>query len=300
MTGEHSKNQTQTKDTFGFKWAKRDTYESPAVLAEWQRWLFEKYLDNDPNNLNRILEKKPSRILDAGCGSAVSGTLFFGDALKEHEYVGVDISESVQVARDRFAEMGLPGEFVQSDLNSIPEDLGLFDVIFSEGVLHHTDSVKAAMQALAPRLAPGGYFLFYVYSKKAPVREFTDDFVREAISNMSDEDAWEALKPLTRLGKALGDLDVEFEVPDDIPVLGIEKGTYNLQRFFFYKICKAFYRPEYSEDEMNHINFDWFRPHNCHRHTPDEVREFCESAGLKVDRMHIGESGIAVIARQPG
>ncbi|MBI38509.1 MAG: SAM-dependent methyltransferase [Leptospiraceae bacterium] len=299
MTGEHSKNQTQTRDTFGFKWAKRDTYESPAVLAEWKRWLLEKYLDNEPANLEKILIRKPSRILDAGCGSAVSGTLFFGDSLNDHEYVGVDISDAVNVARDRFTEMGLPGTFVQSDLKTIPEELGKFDVIFSEGVLHHTDSVKDAIAALAPRLTPEGYFLFYVYSKKAPIREFTDDYVREAISDMSDDEAWEALKPLTRLGKVLGDLDVEFEVPDDIPILGIEKGTYNLQRFFFYKICKAFYRPEYSEDEMNHINFDWFRPHNCYRHTPEEIGDFCAAAGLQVERMHVGESGIAVIAR-PG
>ena len=174
--------------------------------------------------------------------------------MNDHEYVGVDISDAVNVARDRFTEMGLPGTFVQSDLKTIPEELGKFDVIFSEGVLHHTDSVKDAIAALAPRLTPEGYFLFYVYSKKAPIREFTDDYVREAISDMSDDEAWEALKPLTRLGKVLGDLDVEFEVPDDIPILGIEKGTYNLQRFFFYKICKAFYRPEYSEDEMKEID----------------------------------------------
>jgi arsenite methyltransferase len=47
---------------------------------------------------------------------------------------------------------------------------------------------------------------------------------------------------------------------------------------------------------MNHINFDWYRPKNCHRHTPDEIAGFCGSAGLKIQRLHVEESGITVIA----
>ena len=34
-----SANQRQTSDAFGFKWSRRDTYESPAVLSAVQEWL---------------------------------------------------------------------------------------------------------------------------------------------------------------------------------------------------------------------------------------------------------------------
>ena len=299
MRNEISQAQQQTEETFGFKWKKRDTYESPAVQQEWKRWLFEKYFDGDPSSLNQLLssergEKK--KILDAGCGSGISGELLFGEHLKNHHYLGVDISEAAKVAEKRFTEKGIPAVFEQCDLNSIPEYYGLFDVIFSEGVLHHTDSVENSIFHLSKRLKKGGKFLFYVYVKKAPIREFTDDLIRNALTPLDNEEAWKALEPLTKLGKTLGDLNIEIEIDEAIPFLGIEKGTYNLQRLFYYKICKAYFRPDYSLDEMNHINFDWFRPHNCFRHTPEEVRTFCLKAGLTIDRLHVEESGVTVIA----
>ena len=298
MNSQISANQKQTEETFDYKWKKRDTYESEAVQTEWRRWLFEKYFDSDQNELITLLSGGKKRILDAGCGSGGSGERLFGEFINDHEYVGVDISDAVEIAEQRFKERGLSGTFVKADLNNIPPELGQFDIVFSEGVLHHTDSVKDSLAYLTSRLNPSGRFLFYVYVKKAPIREFTDDLIREAISGMSDEDAWKALEPLTQLGKALGELDIEVDVPQDIPYLGISRGKMNLQRLFYYKICKAFYRQEYSVDEMNHCNFDWFRPKNCYRHTPDEVRDFCEHAGLVIERIHVEESGISVIGRR--
>jgi arsenite methyltransferase len=297
-----SSDQQQTESTFGFKWSRRDTYGSEAMQTEVRRWLFEKYFDNDPQRLDALLASlspAPLSILDAGCGAGLSGSLLFGDRLRDHNYLGVDISEAVEVAKDRFAQAGLPGRFVRSDLNSIPDEEGPFDLIFSEGVLHHTDSVARAIAALADRLRPGAVFLFYVYLRKAPVREFTDDLIRAQLAGLSNDEAWEALRPLTKLGKALGELNATVQIDEDIPVLGIPKGTYDLQRLFYYKFCKAYYRPEYTLDEMEHINFDWFRPLNCHRHSPEEVRSFCEQAGLTVERLHVEDSGITVIARRP-
>lgn len=298
MKKEYSEAQRQTEETFSFKWKKRDTYESKSVQQEWKRWLFEKYFDGDVSKLEQMLNTGGARkkILDAGCGSGGSGLLLFGEHLKDHEYVGVDISDAVLVAEKRFLERGLPAQFVQCDLNSIPEEYGKFDIIFSEGVLHHTDSVEMAIVQLARHLCWGGKFLFYVYIKKAPIREYTDDLIREALAPMSDDDAWKALESLTKLGKVLGDLNVEIDIDEDVPFLGIEKGKHNLQRLFYYKICKAFYRVDYSLCEMNHINYDWFRPANCHRHTPEEVSNYCIKAGLSIERVYIEESGISIIA----
>lgn len=298
MSNKLSNNQLQTEDAFGFKWKKRETYESPAVQSEWKRWLLEKYFDGDIQRLDDLLDINNTKkaILDAGCGSGGSGFLLFGDRLKEHDYLGVDISDAVLVAEERFKENGVPGRFIQSDLNSIPKENGPFDIIFSEGVLHHTDSVCNAITQLSKRLKNGGKFLFYVYAKKAPIREYTDDLIRDAISSLGNEEAWRALEPLTKLGKVLGELNIEIDIEEAIPYLGIEKGRYNLQRLFYFKICKAFFRADYSLGEMNHINFDWFRPQNCFRHTPDEIKSFTESAGLVIDRMHVEEAGITIIA----
>ena len=113
---------------------------------------------------------------------------------------------------------------------------------------------------------------------------------------MSDEQAWKALEPLTRLGIALGKLGVEIDIPEDIPMLGIKKGKQDLQRFVYWNVCKLYYRPEFSEDEMNHINFDWYRPLNCHRHTPEELRQYIADAGMAIERMKAEEAGITVVA----
>ena len=293
---ETSENQRQTEDTFGYKWKRRSTYESPAMQAAWRRWLLEKYFDGNEDGPRSLLGTGPTRILDAGCGSGGSALALFGDLLREHRYIGVDISEAADIGRQRFAERGIPGEFVRCSLDAIPARCGEFDIIFSEGVLHHTDSVQRAIGSLSARLRPGGRFLFYVYVKKAPIREFTDDLVRDAIAGLNNDDAWDALIPLTELGRKLGELDVEIDIEKPIPYLGIPTGKINLQRLFYYKVCKAFYRPDYTDHEMNHINFDWFRPKNCFRHTPEEVREFCASAGLAIERFHVEESGITVIA----
>ena len=80
--------------------------------------------------------------------------------------------------------------------------------------------------------------------------------------------------------------------------MGIPAGKINLQRLFYWHIFKAFYRPEYTLDEMNICNFDWYRPLNCHRQTPEQVKNWVEDSGLEIIKMDIQEAGITVIARK--
>ena len=163
----HSASQEQTKEAFGFKWKKRNTYESEAMSKTHRKWLLERYCQNDPAQLDRWLEGDRKIILDAGCGSSWSAILFFGDHLKNHDYLGVDISSSVGVAEERFQERGYPGDFIQTSLLDLPIKDESLDIIFSEGVLHHTDSVESSIGYLTTKLKQGGLFLFYVYVKKA-------------------------------------------------------------------------------------------------------------------------------------
>jgi len=291
-----SENQRQTKYAFGFQWSKRDTYESASVKDFARNWLFERYCQNDPNRLGTWLAGGRKIILDAGCGSGFSALLFFGEYLRDHDYLGVDISEAVVTAKQRFREAGYPADFLMKNFLEVPIPDDSVDIIFSEGVLHHTDSTENSLKFLARKLKKEGRFLFYVYAKKSVIREFTDDYIRKQLQHITDEEAWEALKSLTKLGIALGKLNAELDVPEDIPFLGIQKGKVNLQRFFYWNICKAYYRPEFTLDEMNHMNFDWFRPLNCHRHTPEEIEDYCSGAELSIEYMDVQEAGITVVA----
>jgi SAM-dependent methyltransferase len=292
-----TESQTQTADAFGFKWHKRDTFERPESLARMKDWLIARY-----GNVTReawFAEHGPSPlILDAGCGAGMSAIELFEPCLKNARYLGIDVSAAVDVAAARFAQRGWSAAFLQADLNTIPVAPESIDVIFSEGVLHHTDSTEAALKSVVPLLKMGGRILFYVYKKKGPLREFTDDYIRDRLQAMTPDDAWKAVEPLTRLGETLGKLDIEIDIPEPIEILDIPAGRINLQRFFYWHVAKAFYRPDYTFDEMNHINYDWYAPRNAYRQTPDEVRRWCQESGLVIERERVEEAGITVVARR--
>lgn len=289
--------QAQTSDTFGFKWQKRETFESKASLARMREWLIDRYGDIATAPWLDEHGERPL-LIDAGCGAGMSALELLGPLVPRLRYLGVDVSEAVDVARQRFLERGLEGGFLQADISDLPFQPGSVDLIFSEGVLHHTNSTERALGSLARLLKPGGRFLFYVYHKKGPLREFTDDFIRAKLQSMSPDEAWQAMKPLTQLGIALGELDREIEIPEPIELLGIPAGRISVQRLFYWHVGKIFYRSDLTPEEMNHINFDWYAPANAHRQTPEEVRSWCAEAGLEIEREVVEEAGITVIARK--
>jgi len=290
----YSPDQAQTRDVFGYKWNKRETFEGDAFRAAGRAWLNERY-----GEVAQYFPDRPAILLDAGCGAGHTALELYPEPLlRAHRYLGVDISNAVDVAAQRFQERGLPGTFMQADITALPFPPGSVDIVYSEGVLHHTDSTRRALENLARLLRPGGHFLFYVYKKKGPIREFTDDYIREKLQPMAPEEAWKALEGLTLLGKALSETGVEIDVPLDIPLLEIPAGRIPLQRFFYWHIFKAFYRPEMSVEEMLHINFDWYAPKNALRQTPEEVRDWCEGCGLDIVRERVENSGITVVARK--
>lgn len=289
-----SEDQQQTSDAFGFKWNKRDTFERDDFLQVSRQWLNDRYGD-----VAALFNGNSKSLLDAGCGASLSALELFPEAvLKNNSYIGVDISNAVDVARDRFAERDIQASFMQADLCSLPLPAESIDCIFSEGVLHHTDSTENAIKSLAKLIRPGGHFLFYVYNKKGPIREFTDDSIREKLQSMAPQEAWIAMQSLTEFGKMLGDMDIELDIENPIDVLDIPAGKISLQRFFYWHVFKAFYRPDFSLEEMQHINFDWYAPKNAHRQTPKEVRQWCKEAGLSIIREQIENAGITIVAQK--
>jgi SAM-dependent methyltransferase len=210
-------------------------------------------------------------------------------------WVGLDISSAIDVARARIG--GQAGtHFVQADALHLPFSDGAFDTVFSEGVLHHTPSTRDALASAVRVLEPGGEILFYVYRRKSPVREFTDDHVRDLVAGLPPGQAWEAMRPLTELGKALATLKVKIVVPEDVTVLGIPAGTYDVQRLIYWHIAKLFWNGDFSFEENQHINFDWYHPRYAHRQSEEEVRAWCAEERLEIRHLDGQESGFTVRA----
>jgi arsenite methyltransferase len=284
--------QSQTEQSFEFKWKWREFSDSPRLKEQFGEWVATRYGFAHLGEMRRFFETR-ERILDAGCGAGYSSSMWLDESWCGGEWVGADISEAVDVAKERLGSV--PGtSFVQADVLELPFE-GVFDTVFSEGVFHHTPSTRAALASAIRALRPGGEILFYVYRRKSPVREFTDDYVREAIADLDPPQALDALRPLTKLAQALAELKVEVQV-EDVPVLGIEAGRFDVQRLIYWHFAKLFWNPALSFEENLHINFDWYHPRYAHRHEPDEVRGWCDDLGLSVSRFHVDEAGITVRA----
>lgn len=287
----------QTSECFSYKWGKRETYEGDTVRQKTYRWLVERYFGTEEER-NIFLDKiKGKRILDAGCGSGFSASLLFGKDLNHMEYLGVDISDSINTSKERFKELGLRGHFIKDSITTMKLK-NKFHIIFCEGVLHHTSNPFQSLRNLVSHLDINGIIMFYIYRKKAVIREFVDDHIREKLNELSNEDAWEKLMPLTKLGKILGDLNVEITIDEDIPLLETPKGKYDLQRFLYWFFIKMYYDKNLSLEEMNHVNFDWYRPMICHRFQPEEVEAWLHELKLQKMRFVVEESGITVVAKK--
>ncbi len=289
--------QRQTERSFAYQWKRREAYESQPVHDFGREWLVRRYGFGSVQAM-RDFFAGAQRTLDAGCGGGYTAALWLTPDWQAHgaaEWIGADISEAIDVAADRL--QSIPGtNFVQADILQLPFAAHTFDVIFSEGVLHHTPSTERALKSLVPLLRPGGELLFYVYRKKGPVREFTDDYIRDIISALPPDKAWDALIPLTKLGQSLAELHAEVEVTEDIPYLGIQAGKYDVQRLIYWNFAKLFWNDKLPFDANHHMNFDWYSPQYSFRQTEEEVRRWCAESGLRITLFNAEEAGFTVRA----
>ena len=291
--------QRQTEESFGFKWQQRDTYDAPGMREVTRRWLVSRYGFESAEAMQDYLASR-GHVLDAGCGSGFSSSLWLSPSWGEAKdggamWVGADISVAVDVARERLGT--IPNtHFVQADVLQLPFTGESFATIFSEGVLHHTPSTERAFKALVPLLQPRGELMAYIYRKKGPVREFADDLIRDQLSRLPPEEAWAQLRSLTRLGESLANLHTEVTITEDVPLLGIPAGRYDVQRLIYWFFTKCFWNPAFTFEENNHVNFDWYHPRYAHRHTAEEIRRWCDESRLSITRLDEQESGFTVRA----
>lgn len=101
------------------------------------------------------------RVLDIGCGNG-AGTRMVAELISlEDEVIGIDRNgTALEMARKSFAEEGLANaRFVEGDLNSLPSNIGQFDVIVGRRVLMYQPDAAATLRHLRDVLKPGGRIL---------------------------------------------------------------------------------------------------------------------------------------------
>ena len=103
---------------------------------------------------------KGKLILDAGCGNGqLSESLSELGAI----VIALDYSTSVFSAERRRRSSSV--HFAQGDLQTPPFVPGTFDLIVSNGVLHHTPDTAQAFRAVGQLVKPGGRFYLWLYRR---------------------------------------------------------------------------------------------------------------------------------------
>jgi SAM-dependent methyltransferase len=290
---------TGTAKTFSEKWSRNPDLAFAQTLdesSEIARWILRRNGWGDGDGLSAYLSDK-RRILDAGCGNGRVTALLQRHAPADSEIVGVDLT-AADVARENLADL-TNVTVRKADVLGDLSDLGEFDFIYCQEVLHHTPDPKGGLLNLASLLAVGGEIAVYVYREKAPVREFTDDYLRERISELPYEEAMEVSRNVAELGRALAQVGATVRVPAIEP-LGIEAGEYDVQRLVYHFFMKCFWNDELDPEGNAAINYDWYHPQISSRHTAGEVRDWFADAGLEVVHEHADHYGITMRgARRP-
>ena len=279
----------QTIKTFNDKWTNNSQLGHEDIFnkeSEITQWILRRngWATND--DLAKFLKDK-HQILDAGCGNGrVTALLSF--LSPESEITGFDINPSV-------AKLNLvnnPNVSIKKQ-DLMKSNIGRFDFIYCQEVLHHVVNPQVAFQNLVDSLNPNGIIAIYVYKKKSVLREFTDEYIREKLAKIDYPEAIEMMSEISAFGKTLSKLDVEVEI-DKVSLLEIPAGRYTVQRLFYHFFFKCFWNDGLSSSENNAINYDWYGPQIASKHTMTEILDWFEKSDLTVTHEFEDEYGITV------
>jgi 2-polyprenyl-3-methyl-5-hydroxy-6-metoxy-1,4-benzoquinol methylase len=138
--------------------------------ASYAREIDEERIGEAQRGLVRLLGEDGLRgrtFLDIGCGSGIHALA--AGRLGAARVVAIDIDPASVETTRALLQRHMPGLVRDVRLLSIfdlsPQSFGLFDVVYSWGVLHHSGAMEEAIDRAARVVAPGGQLAFALYRK---------------------------------------------------------------------------------------------------------------------------------------
>ncbi len=111
----------------------------------------------------RYADSRGLDVLDVGSGQGIDAYEY---ASRGARVVGIDLTpRHVELADLHLAASGLTARFVQGDAETMPFASDSYDIVSSNGVLHHTPDIKAALRECRRVLRPGGTFTVVLYNR---------------------------------------------------------------------------------------------------------------------------------------
>jgi SAM-dependent methyltransferase len=102
-------------------------------------------------------------VLEAGCGIATDGMRFVRAGAR---YTGMDFSPTaLDLARRRLELEGRAARLVQGSIAALPFPDAAFDLVYSNGVIHHLPETALAIREFHRVLRPGGTAIVMVYHR---------------------------------------------------------------------------------------------------------------------------------------
>jgi ubiquinone/menaquinone biosynthesis C-methylase UbiE len=121
-------------------------------------------------------------VLEAGCGIGTDGVQF---ARAGARYTGMDFSPTaLTLARRRFSLTDLEGSFVEGSVTDLPFQDRSFDLVYSNGVIHHIPQTERAVHEFRRVLRPGGTALVMVYHRSSFNYRFTILVLRRLLAGL--------------------------------------------------------------------------------------------------------------------
>jgi ubiquinone/menaquinone biosynthesis C-methylase UbiE len=105
------------------------------------------------------------RLLEVGCGM---GTDLLQFARGGAKVTGIDLTpRSIEISRHHLKLYGQRGDFAITDAEKLPFADESFDVVYSNGVLHHTPDTAGAIREIYRVLRPGGQARVMLYHRNS-------------------------------------------------------------------------------------------------------------------------------------
>jgi ubiquinone/menaquinone biosynthesis C-methylase UbiE len=104
-------------------------------------------------------------VLDVGCGQGIDLVEYLRAGARA---TGIDLTpRHVELARQHVEALDLTATVVHGDAEHLPFQDASFDFVASNGVLHHTPDMPAALREIRRVLRPGGEVRIAVYNRRS-------------------------------------------------------------------------------------------------------------------------------------
>jgi 2-polyprenyl-3-methyl-5-hydroxy-6-metoxy-1,4-benzoquinol methylase len=151
-----------SEDPAGAVYGRAHEFGTREFFDEVERHRYQEYAPWMPEVMG-FKEFAGARLLEVGCGM---GTDLLQFARAGASVTGVDLTpRSIQISQLHFAVYGARGNFAISDAEHLPFANESFDVVYSNGVLHHTPDTAGAVREVHRVLRPNGQARVMLYHR---------------------------------------------------------------------------------------------------------------------------------------